>query len=372
MAQRTTPPFRADHVGSLLRPAALHKAREAFKDKRISAAALQVVEDGAITEVVRLQEDIGLQAATDGEFRRTWWHLDFLEQVDNVTVVPPKIKARFHTHEGDIELAPPGIRVDGRLRRSRPIFVDHFKFLKSVTRLVPKLTIPSPSMMHFRGGRNAIDKKAYPELGEFYADLARVYNEEVLDLAAAGCRYLQLDEVNFAYLCDPKLREQVHNIGEDPETLPHTYAKLLNASIAGKPADMAVTMHLCRGNFKSAWVAEGGYDPVAEILFNEIDVDGYFLEYDTDRSGGFEPLRFVPKGKTVVLGLVTTKVGTLESKDELKRRIDQAARFVPLEQLAISPQCGFASTSEGNNISFDNEVAKLRLCVDVARDVWGA
>lgn len=372
MTQRSKPPFRADHVGSLLRPPALHQAREAFKDKRISAAALQVVEDGAITEVVRLQEDIGLQAATDGEFRRTWWHLDFLEQFDNVTVVPPKIKARFHTHEGDIELAPPGIRVDGRLQRSRPIFIDHFKFLKSVTRLVPKLTIPSPSMMHFRGGRNAIDKKAYPELGEFYADLARVYNEEVLDLAAAGCRYLQLDEVNFAYLCDPKLREQVHNIGEDPETLPHTYAKLLNASIAGKPADMAVTMHLCRGNFKSAWVAEGGYDPVAEILFNEIDVDGYFLEYDTDRSGGFEPLRFVPKGKTVVLGLVTTKVGTLESKDELKRRIDQAARFVPLEQLAISPQCGFASTSEGNNISFDNEVAKLRLCVDVARDVWGA
>ena len=372
MAARTTPPFRADHVGSLLRPKKLLDARAARQAGTITPAQLKAVEDEAVREVVKLQEDVGLHAITDGEFRRTWWHLDFLQGFNNATVVPPSVKVKFHTHEGDVELEPPGLKVTGKLSRPAPIFVDHFKFLKSVTKQTPKLTIPSPSMMHFRGGRAAIDDKAYPDLDHFYADLGRVYNEEVMDLAAAGCRYLQLDEVNFAYLCDPKLREQVKSkIGEDPNQLTHTYAKLINAAVAGRPKDMAITMHLCRGNFQSAWVAEGGYEPVAEVLFNEVAIDGFFLEYDDERSGGFEPLRLVPKGKTVVLGLVTTKVGKLESKDALKRRIDQAAKFVPLDQLALSPQCGFSSTVEGNNISFDDEIAKLRLVVETAREVWG-
>lgn len=371
MAPRKTPPFRADHVGSLLRPKALLDAREKRKRNEISADQLRQVEDQAIREVVKLQEDIGLQLATDGEFRRTFWHLDFLEQFANVTIIPPKIKASFHTHTGDIEFAPPGIRVDGKLSRPHPIFVDHFKFLKSVTHVTPKITIPAPSNMHFRGGRAAIDQKAYPDLGEFYDDLARVYNEEIKDFAAAGCRYLQIDEVNFAYLCDPKLRQQVQNIGSDPNTLPQTYAKLINDSLAGKPQDMAVTMHLCRGNFRSAWVAEGGYEPVADVLFNQINVDGYFLEYDDERSGDFAPLRFLPKGKVAVLGLVTTKIPKLETKDQLKRRIEEAAKYCPLDQLALSPQCGFSSTVEGNEVTVDDEIAKLRLVIEVAKEVWG-
>jgi 5-methyltetrahydropteroyltriglutamate--homocysteine methyltransferase len=373
MALRTTPPFRADHVGSLLRTSALLKAREQREKNEISAADLTRVEDQAIKEVVNLQQEVGLKSITDGEYRRTYWHVDFLERFANVTVIPPKIKASFHTHAGDIQFAPPGIRIDGKLSRPKPIFVEHFKYLKSVTPagLTPKQTIPSPSNMHFRGGRAAIDQKAYPDLAEFYADLARVYNEEVMEMAAAGCRYLQLDEVNFAYLCDPKLRQQVQNIGEDPNTLPHTYAKLLNQTIAGRPKDMVVSMHLCRGNFKSAWIAEGGYEPVAEALFNEIDVDGYFLEYDDERSGDFAPLRFVPKGKVVILGLVTTKLGQLESKDDLKRRIAEAAKYCPLDQLALSPQCGFSSTVHGNNISLDDEIRKLRLVVETAQEVWG-
>ncbi|HLI19667.1 MAG TPA: 5-methyltetrahydropteroyltriglutamate--homocysteine S-methyltransferase [Stellaceae bacterium] len=371
MAPRTTPPFRADHVGSLLRPKELVEAREKKKRGEISADALRQAEDKAIRDVVKLQEDLGFQVATDGEFRRTFWHLDFLEQFTNVTVVPPSIKASFHTHSGDIQFAPPGIRVDGKLSRPHPIFVDHFKFLKSVTKVTPKLTIPAPSNMHFRGGRKAIDQKAYPDLGEFYADLARVYNEEVQELAAAGCRYLQIDEVNFAYLCDPKLREQVQNIGSDPKTLPQTYAKLINDSLKGRPADMVTAMHLCRGNFRSAWVAEGGYEPVADVLFNQIDVTGYFLEYDDERSGDFAPLRFVPKGKTVILGLVTTKLAALETKDNLKRRIEAAAKYCPLDQLALSPQCGFSSTIEGNNVTVGDEVAKLKLVIETAKEVWG-
>jgi 5-methyltetrahydropteroyltriglutamate--homocysteine methyltransferase len=371
MAPRNLPPFRADHVGSLLRPKALHDAREQKKRNEIDAAALRKVEDQAIRDVVKLQEDVGLEVTTDGEFRRAFWHLDFLEQFANVTVVPPSIKASFHTHTGDIHFAPPGIRVDGKLSRPHPIFVDHFKFLKSVTKVTPKITIPAPSNMHFRGGRKAIDQKAYPDLGEFYDDLGRVYSEEVKELAAAGCRYLQIDEVNFAYLCDPKLREQVQNIGSDPRTLPQTYAKLINASIAGRPKDMVVAMHLCRGNFKSAWVAEGGYEPVADVLFNQVDVTGYFLEYDDPRSGDFAPLRFVPKGKTVILGLVTTKLPKLETKAELKRRIEEAAKFCPLDQLALSPQCGFSSTVEGNDVTVDDEIAKLHLVVETAKEVWG-
>ncbi|HVA11909.1 MAG TPA: 5-methyltetrahydropteroyltriglutamate--homocysteine S-methyltransferase [Stellaceae bacterium] len=371
MAPRSVPPFRADHVGSLLRPQELHEARDQKKRNEISADALRQVEDKAIRDVVKLQENVGLQVATDGEFRRTFWHLDFLEQFSNVTVVPPSIKASFHTHAGDIQFAPPGIRVDGKLSRPHPIFVDHFKFLKSVTKVTPKITIPAPSNMHFRGGRKAIDQKAYPDLGEFYADLGRVYSEEVRELAAAGCRYLQIDEVNFAYLCDPKLREQVQNIGSDPSSLPQTYAKLINESLAGRPADMVVAMHLCRGNFRSAWVAEGGYEPVADVLFNQIDVTGYFLEYDDERSGDFAPLRFVPKGKTVILGLVTTKLPQLETKDALKRRIEAAAKYCPLDQLALSPQCGFSSTIEGNDITVGDEVAKLKLVVETAKEVWG-
>jgi 5-methyltetrahydropteroyltriglutamate--homocysteine methyltransferase len=371
MAPRTKPPFRADHVGSLLRPKELQDARDKKQRGEITADALRVVEDKAIRDVVELQEDVGLQVATDGELRRTFWHVDFLVSFANVVMVPPSIKASFHTHSGDIHFAPPGIRIDGKLGRPKPIFVDHFKFLKSVTKVTPKMTIPAPSNMHFRGGRKAIDEKAYPDLGEFYADLARVYNEEVQDLAAAGCRYLQIDEVNFAYLCDPKLREQVQNIGSDPNTLPKTYAKLINDSLANKPADMVTAMHLCRGNFKSAWVAEGGYEPVADVLFNQINVDGYFLEYDDERSGDFAPLRFVPKGKTVILGLVTTKLSAMETKDALKRRIEEAAKYCPLDQLALSPQCGFSSTVEGNDVSVADEVAKLKLVVETAKEVWG-
>jgi 5-methyltetrahydropteroyltriglutamate--homocysteine methyltransferase len=372
MAERNEPPFRADHVGSLLRPPALLQAREARERGTISQEELRQVEDKAIRDVVRMQEDIGFKAVTDGEFRRTWWHLDFLEKFRNVTVMPPRVKVRFHTHEGDIELEPPGLRVDGKLARPGDIFVDHFRFVRSVARAMPKITIPSPSTMHFRGGRKAIDEKAYPDMAGFYADLARVYAEEIAALGAAGCRYLQIDEVNLAYLCDPKLRDQVrNNIGEDPATLPRTYARLINDAIAARPPGMRVCMHLCRGNFQSAWVAEGGYDPVADVLFNEIAVDGYFLEYDDPRSGSFEPLRLVPKGKTVVLGLVTTKLPELESKDELKRRIDEAARYVPLEQLALSPQCGFSSTVEGNKVTLDDQIGKLRLVVETAREVWG-
>ncbi len=371
MAPRTAPPFRADHVGSLLRPPYLLAAREQRKRNEIPAAELTRLEDQAIREVVKLQEEIGLRAVTDGEFRRTLWHVDFLSSFANVAVVPGKLKVRFHTNEGDIERTPSGLAVTGKLSRPRPIFVDHFKFVKAVAATTPKLTIPSPAILHFRGGREAIDRAAYPEMEAFYADLARVYREEIKDLADAGCRYLQIDETNFAYLCDPKMREQVQAIGEDPKALPRTYAKLINDTISGRPRDMTVCMHICRGNFEGAWVAEGGYDPVAEVLFNEVNVDGYFLEYDTPRAGSFEPLRFLPKGKIVVLGLVTTKSGKLESKDELKRRIDEAARYVSLEQLALSPQCGFASGEKGNKLSVDEEVKKLRLVVETAREVWG-
>jgi 5-methyltetrahydropteroyltriglutamate--homocysteine methyltransferase len=279
---------------------------------------------------------------------------------------------RFHTAEGDRERAPPTLQVTGKLRRPKGIFVDDFRFLKSVATGTPKITIPSPTTMHFRGGREAIDSAAYPDLDEFYADLARVYREEIRDLAQAGCRYLQIDEVNMAYLCDPQLRKAVSNIGEDPDTLPRTYARLLNDTIAGRPSGMVVCMHLCRGNFAGAWVAEGGYDPVAEILFNEIAADGYFLEYDSPRAGSFAPLRFLPKGKVAVLGLVTTKSPTLESKDELKRRIDEASRYAPIDRLCLSPQCGFSSGIGGNAMTVEDEIAKLRLVVETAREVWGS
>ena len=372
MSARSIPPFRADHVGSLIRPDALIDARQREEKAEIAPAELARIQQEAIREVVRLQEDIGFKLATDGEYNRTFWQRDFLLKFRNVEKVAAKLTVRFHSGAGVRDHSPPTLQVTGKLSRPRGIFVDDFKFLQSVAHGIAKITIPSPTTMHFRGGREAIDAKAYPDMGEFYADLARVYREEIHDLAQAGCRYLQIDEVNLAYLCDPELQAQVRNIGEDPETLPKTYARLLNDAIAGRPADMVVCMHLCRGNFAGAWVAEGGYDPIAELLFNEIAVDGYFLEYDSPRAGSFAPLRFLPKGKIAVLGLVTTKSAALETKDDLKRRIEEASRYAPLDQLALSPQCGFSSGIGGNTMTVEDEIAKLRLVVDAARDVWGS
>ena len=369
---RRTPPFRADQVGSLIRPPELVAARAACSKGEIDATALERVQHAAIREVVRRQEDIGLGAVTDGEFNRGSWQTDFLLKFDNVVPTESRFSVHFHNEKGETEGRPHTVKVVGKLGRSHGLFVEDFKFLRSVAHAVPKITLPSPSVMHFRGGRQGVDAAAYPQMGAFYADLARVYREEIADLGAAGCRYLQLDEVNLAYLCDPRLREDVRrNIGEDPDTLPQTYARLINDALADRPADMKVCMHLCRGNFAGNWMASGGYEPVSDVLFNEVNVDGYFLEYDTDRAGGFEPLRRVPRGKTVVLGLVTTKRAALESKDDLKRRIDAASRFLPLEQLALSPQCGFSSGVGGATMTVEDQFAKLRLVVEVAREVWG-
>jgi 5-methyltetrahydropteroyltriglutamate--homocysteine methyltransferase len=364
-----TPPFKADQVGSLLRPANLLDARERRKRGELSASDLRRMEDAAIRDVVAMQESIGLQSITDGEFRRGLWHMDFVCDFANVQQAPG-IPIKFHSEEGEIEWAPPGVKITGKLSRPHPIFVDDFRFLKSITKATPKITIPSPSVLHFRGGRKAIDTTAYPDMDDFYADLARVYSEEIRDLVDAGCRYLQIDEVNMAFLCDPSLRDFARSLGEDPERLPHTYASLINSTTAARHPDMTICMHLCRGNARSHWVAAGGYEPVAEVLFNEFNVHGYFLEYDSLRAGDFSPLRFVPKGKTVVLGLVTTKKGTLEKKGDVKRRIDEATKFVPLEQLALSPQCGFASNAEGNALTVDQEKAKLELIVEIAHELW--
>jgi 5-methyltetrahydropteroyltriglutamate--homocysteine methyltransferase len=372
MLPRIKPPFRADHVGSLIRPEALIRAREAAEKNEIAPDELARIQHEAIRAIVRLQEDIGFKLATDGEYNRTFWQRDFLVKFENVRQVAAKLTVRFHSAAGSRDHSPPTLEVSGKLNRPRAIFVDDFKFLKSVAEVTPKITIPSPTTMHFRGGRDSIDRRAYPDIEEFYADLARVYREEIADLAAAGCRYLQIDEVNFAYLCDPALRAQVRNIGEEPDTLPKTYARLINEAIDGRPADMVVCLHLCRGNFAGAWVAEGGYDPVAEILFNDVAVDGYFLEYDSPRAGSFAPLRFLPKGKVAVLGLVTTKHPQLEEKNKLKRRIEEASRHAAIEQLALSPQCGFSSGIGGNAMTVEDEIAKLRLVVDTAREVWGS
>jgi len=371
MTNRTKPPFRADHVGSFLRPADLLSARERYRKGEISRPDLRAVEDRAIRDVVRMQEDAGLQGVTDGEFRRTYFHIDFLEQLEGVET-RGGLTAHFHGAKGDVDFAPPVLHVTGKVRHGKPIQVEDFKFLKSVTRRTPKVTIPSPTMLHFRGGRDAISRDAYPELDDFFADVAAAYRAEIRALSDAGCTYLQLDDTNLAYLCDPKMREGARARGDDPNELPRRYARLINAAIADRPAGMTICTHLCRGNFKSAWVAEGGYEPVAETLFNDLEVDGYFLEYDDARSGDFSPLRFVPKGKTVVLGLVTTKVGDLESKDALKRRIAEAAKIVPLDQLCLSPQCGFSSTVHGNEIARESQSAKLKLIVETAREVWGA
>jgi 5-methyltetrahydropteroyltriglutamate--homocysteine methyltransferase len=373
MQPRTKPPFRADHVGSLIRPDALIAAREAVEKGAMAPAELMRIQQSAIRDVVRMQQEIGLKLATDGEYNRHSWQRDFLLRIGNVKPMASKLTVRFHSAAGTRDHTPPSLQVVGKLSRAGGIFVDDYKFLTSVVPagMTPKITIPSPSIVHFRGGREAIDARAYPQMDAFYDDLAGVYRAEIRDLAQAGCRYLQIDEVNLAYLCDPELRRQVVNIGEDPATLPRTYATLLNATIAGRSADMTICMHLCRGNFAGAWIAEGGYEPIAELLFNEIGVDGYFLEYDSERAGSFAPLRFLPKGKIAVLGLVTTKSPKLESKDELKRRIEEASRYAPIEQLALSPQCGFSSGIGGQAMTVENEIAKLKLVVETAREVWG-
>lgn len=365
-----TPPFRADHVGSLLRPKELTEARAKFRDGDISAAELRAVEDEAIKGAVKFQEDLGLKGVTDGEFRRRYFHVDFLVQLDGV-IEEGGMAKKFQNAKGELDFAPPAMKVNDKVRHSKPIELENFKFLKSVASQTPKVTIPSPTMLHFRGGRNAVDKDAYPDMDEFYADVAKAYQQEIEALAEAGCTYLQLDDTNLAYLCDPQQRAAAKERGEDPDELPRMYARWINESIKTRPDNMRVAIHLCRGNFKSSWAAEGGYEPVAEVLFNELDVDGYFLEYDDDRSGDFRPLRFVPKDKTVVLGLVSSKLGELESKEDIKRRINEAKEFMPLDQMALSPQCGFSSTEHGNDIMVEQQADKLRFIIDVVQDVWG-
>lgn len=370
--RRAIPPFRADHVGSLLRPPELLAARARHQGGEITAAELRAVEDRAIRHAVKLQEEVGLQCATDGEYRRAIFHVDFLKHIHGVTVSQSEYTVKFRGAGKEIDFAPPVLGVSGRLSLPEGgVAVEDFRYLRGVTTRTPKLCIPSPSMLHFRGGRGAVDKSAYPDIEEFFSDLARVYRAEIAALAAAGCRYVQLDDTNLAYLCDPEHRARARSIGEDPDRLPSLYAKLISDSLRDRPKDMVACIHLCRGNFQSAWVAEGSYEAVAETLFNEIDVDGFFLEYDDARSGGFEPLRFVPKGKMVVLGLVTSKRAELEDKSELKRRIDEAARHMPLEALALSPQCGFSSSEHGNDLTEEQEIAKLRLVVETAAEVWG-
>lgn len=367
---KVNPPFRADHVGSLLRPRVLLDAREKYFTQQLSKAELRAVEDECIRAVIQKQEAVGLKSVTDGEFRRTFFHIDFLERLAGVTV-SGGIETKFVSKTGVVDFAPPRLSVTGKLRHVEDIQKADFEFLKSVTRQTPKVTIPSPTMVHFRGGRKAIDIESYPDIDEFFHDLAQCYRDEIQSLYQAGCRYIQLDDTNLAYLCDPKMREGAKERGDDPDELPRAYAALINQAIDNRPADLTVCIHLCRGNFRSAWVAEGNYEPVAEVLFNEIHVDGYFLEYDDERSGDFAPLRFVPDSKTVVLGLVTTKVGQLEAKQDLLQRIKDASRYVPLERLCLSPQCGFSSTVEGNDVSEDQQWAKLELVVNTAREVWG-
>jgi 5-methyltetrahydropteroyltriglutamate--homocysteine methyltransferase len=359
------PPFRADHVGSLLRPAELAAARSRWKAGELDAPSLAALEDRAILNVVRRQESIGLRSVTDGEFRRDWWHLDFLTQLDGVeAVVNPGPKF------AGSEEQPPIATVVGKVECKQPIMVRDFAYLRTVAKAMPKLTIPSPSMLHLRAGRNGISRAAYPDLAEFWRDVVVAYRAAIAQFAAAGCRYLQLDDVAFAYLCDPRIQETCRRNGDDPAALPGIYADTISSVLAERPPGLTVTMHTCRGNFKSAWVAEGGYDPVAQAMFSA-GVDAFFMEFDTQRAGAFEPLRLLPRGKKVVLGLVTTKVGELEDKDTIKRRIDEAARFVPLDDLCLSPQCGFSSTHHGNAISQDDQWRKLELIVEVAREVWG-
>jgi len=370
MDQTKTPPFRADHVGSLLRPQALLQAREDEKNGRITAADLRRIEDQSISEVVRQQEDLGLEGVTDGEFRRGSWHMDFLYEVGGTAKVQDNQKVQFRNEKGVIEFTPAALRIKSRLKLNKCVFGDAFAFLKSVAHATPKLTIPSPSMMHYRSGRAVIDPAIYSNIEEFWHDLAEVYAREIAELAKLGCTYLQLDDISLAYLNDPAQREVVNKMGEDGEHAHIRHIRTINEALANKPAGMSICTHLCRGNFRSSWAASGGYDHVAEALFGELKVDGYFLEFDDARSGTFAPLRFVPKGKKVVLGLLTSKRGELEKKDDLKRRIDEAAKYVPLDQICLSPQCGFSSTSEGNALTVDQQFQKLRLVVETVREVW--
>ncbi|MBA2691019.1 MAG: 5-methyltetrahydropteroyltriglutamate--homocysteine S-methyltransferase [Rubrobacter sp.] len=368
---RDKPPFRADHVGSLLRPPELLKARDDFAENRIAPEELRAAEDEAIREAVRMQEEAGLKSATDGEFRRASWHMDFIYKLDGISKAPGDLKVRFENEEGEIEFTPAAMHIDGKLGVSETIFGDDFEFLKGVANSTPKLTIPSPSMVHYRGGRAAIDEDLYPDMDSFWEDLTSAYAEEVRRLGELGCAYLQFDDTSLAYLNDPKQREYIASLGGDAAHQHETYIKNTNRALENKPEDMTITTHMCRGNFRSSWAAEGGYDFVAEALFNDLAVDGFFLEYDDERSGTFEPLRFVPKDKTVVLGLVTTKRGDLEDKDALKRRIEEASEYVGIEQICLSPQCGFSSTVEGNELSSDEQWDKLRLLVETAEEVWG-
>jgi methionine synthase II (cobalamin-independent) len=365
----TTPPFRADMVGSLLRPATLKEARDKREKGQITPAVLQRIEDQEIAKVLAKQEEVGLQLATDGEFRRSWWHFDFFWQLEGCERVVLDHGIQFH----GMQTKPESLKVTGKLDfpADHPM-LDHFRFLKANTRLVPKMTIPSPSVMHFRGGRNVISRQAYPDMGAYFDDLAKLYAKAIMAYYEAGCRYLQLDDTVWAYLCSREQLAEAKARGEDVDKLPGIYAKTLNEALKVKPADMTITTHVCRGNFRSTWISEGGYEPVAELLLGGIAYDGYFLEYDTERAGGLEPLRFLPKGKKrVVVGLVTSKSGTLEQRDDIKRRIDEAGKYVSLDQLCLSPQCGFASTEEGNILTEEQQWAKLKLVVEIAREVWG-
>jgi 5-methyltetrahydropteroyltriglutamate--homocysteine methyltransferase len=364
-------PSRADHVGSFLRPKSVLDARDARAAGSIDAAELRGIEDEAIAELVKWQEGLGLKAITDGEFRRVFFHTDFLLQLSGVEETGG-IKKAFKNDKGvDVHFAPPKIVITGKVEHVKPIQRADYEFLAAHVTQTPKVAIPSPTMLHFRAGRAGIPEDVYPTMEEFYADVAAAYRAEVADLADAGCRYIQFDDTNLAYLCDAGHRQDASNRGMDPNSITHEYAQLINSSFADAPADMVKAMHLCRGNFRSSWAAEGGYEPVAEVMFNECDIDAFFLEYDDARSGDFAPLRFLPKDKTVVLGLVSTKLGELETKDEIKRRIDEAAKYADIEQLALSPQCGFASTVHGNDITTEQQAAKIRLVVEVAEEVWG-
>jgi 5-methyltetrahydropteroyltriglutamate--homocysteine methyltransferase len=366
--QRTRPPFRADHVGSFLRPAALKEARAKREKNAITAEELKAVEDREIEKIIRKQEEIGLKLATDGEFRRAWWQFDLFRGLNGVELYATPGGIKFH----GVDTKAESVRVVGRVEYSGHPHIDHFRFVKDHTRVMPKMTIPSPGVLHFRQGRVSISKQVYPDLDRYFADVAQAYRKAIGDFAAAGCRYLQLDDTTWAMLCDAGERDHSRERGDDPDALPARYAKMINTAIEGRPSDMVVTMHSCRGNFRSTWIAQGGYEPIAVRMLGELNVDGYFLEYDTERAGGFEPLRFLPKGnKQVVLGLVTSKSGTLEKKDDIKRRIDEATKYVSLDQLCLSPQCGFASTEEGNVLAEEEQWAKLRLIVELAEEVWG-
>jgi 5-methyltetrahydropteroyltriglutamate--homocysteine methyltransferase len=374
MADNARPPFRADHVGSLLRPKEVHQAREGFAKGQITAADLKEVEDEAIREAIRRQAEVGLQSVTDGELRRTSWHMDFIYQLGGIEKVQDDtIKVAFKNNDKNYEWAPASAHVTSPIRLPQTIFADAFTFVRdnATEGQTAKLTIPSPSMVHYRGGRDAISADVYPDLTQFWDDLAAAYGQELTQLYGLGCRYLQLDDTSLAYINDPVQRDHISNIGGDPLHQHETYIATINKAISGRPADLTVTTHMCRGNNQSMWAAEGGYDFVADSLFNKLDVDGFFCEWDDERSGGFEPLRYLPKGKHVVLGVVTSKRGELESKDFIKRRVEEAAKYTDIDQLCLSAQCGFSSTSEGNDLTEQQQWDKLRLIVEVADEIWG-